>query len=76
MDVDGVMLQIACDDHAEIAGDTPEIMHPEPLLHQILNLPNQDFVRNDKEIIDVQNNCGKNYALIPIMEHKQSSVDT
>jgi len=77
MDVDRVMLPIAFDVHAEIEGDTPEIMHPEPLLHLILDLPNQALVSNDKEIIDVQNDCGDDYAVILfVMEHEQSSVDT
>ena len=75
MDVDRVMLPIAFDVHAEIEGDTPEIMHPESLLHLILDLPNQALVSNDKEIIDVQNDCG-NDVLFLIMEHEQSSVDT
>ena len=76
MDVDRVMLPIAFDVHAEIEGDTPEIMHPEPLLHLVLDLPNQALVSNDKEIIDGQNNYGDDYALMLIlMEHEQSSVD-
>jgi len=69
MDVDRVMLPIAFDFHAEIEGDTPEIMHPEPLLHLIVDLPNQALVSNDKEIIDVQNDCGNN-VLSLIMEHE------
>jgi len=40
MDVDRVMLPIAFDHHAKIEGDTPVIMHPESLLHPIVNLPN------------------------------------
>jgi hypothetical protein len=75
MDVDRVMLPIAFDVHAEIEGDTPEIMYPEPLLHLILDLPNQAIVSNDKEIIDVQNDRS-NYVSILIMEHEQSSVHT
>jgi hypothetical protein len=47
------MLPIAFEVHAEIAGDTPTIMHPEPLLHLILDLPNQTLVSNDKEIIHI-----------------------
>jgi len=74
MDVDGVMLAIAFDVHAEIAGDIPEIMHPEPLLHHIHYLHNQALVSNDKEVIDVQNDCGNDCALI--LKHEQSSVDT
>ena len=76
MDVDRVMLPIAFDVHAEIEGDTPEIMHPEPLLHLVLDLPNQALIRNDKEIIDVQNDRGNDYVLILIIEHEQSSVET
>jgi hypothetical protein len=57
-------------------GDTPDIMHPEPLLHLILDLPNQTLVSNDKEIIDVQNDSSNDYVLIHIMKHEQSSVDT
>jgi hypothetical protein len=74
MDVDHVMLMIAFDVHAEIKGDTPTILHLEPLLHLILNLHNQALVGNDKEIIDLQydysNNCGW------ILKHEQSSGDT
>jgi hypothetical protein len=53
MYVDRVMRPIAFDVHAEIAGDTPEIMHPEPLLHLFLDLPNQGHVSNDEEIVDI-----------------------
>jgi len=76
MDANRVMLPIAFDIHAEIEGDTPEIMHPETVLHLILDLPNQALVSNDEEIIDVQNDCSNDYALIHIVEHEQSSVDT
>jgi len=76
MDVERVNLPIAFDVHAEIEGDTPEIMDPEPLLHLVLDLPNQALVSNDKEIIDVQNNCGDDYAVILlVMELEHSSVD-
>jgi len=76
MDVDRVMLPIAFHVHAEIEGDTPEIMHPEPLLHLFLDLTNQALVSNDKEIIDVQNDCRDDCAVILlVMEHEQSSVD-
>jgi len=64
MDVDCVMLPIAFDVHAEIEGDTPEIMHPEPPLHLALDLPNQALVSNDEEIIDIQNDCGNDYVVI------------
>jgi hypothetical protein len=74
MDVERVMLPIPFDVHAKLEADTPEIIHPEPLLHLILGLPYQALVSNDKEIIDVQNYCG-DYVFILIMEHEQSSVD-
>jgi hypothetical protein len=64
VDVDRTILQIAFDVHAEIEEDTPEIMHPEPLLHLVLDLPNQALISNDEEIIDVQNDCGIDYAVI------------
>jgi hypothetical protein len=76
MDVDCVMLPIAFDVDAEIERDTPTIMPQEPFVHLVLDLPNQAFVSNDKEIIDVQNDCGNDYVLILIMGHEQSSVDT
>jgi len=76
MDVDHVMLPITFDVHADIEGDTPEIMHPEPLLHLILDLPIQAHGSNDKEIIHVQKGCGNGYVMIYIMEHEQSSSDT
>jgi len=58
------MLPIVSDVHAEIAGYTPEIMHPEPLLHLVPDLPNQALVSNDEEMIDIQNDCSYDYALI------------
>jgi len=64
MDVDCVMLPIVFDVHAKIEGDTPEIMHPEPLLYLVLDLPHQALVSNDEDIIDIQNNCGNDYAVI------------
>jgi len=71
-----VMLPIAFDVHAEMEGDTPEIMHPEPLLHQIFDLPNQALVNNDKEIIDVQNDWGNIYSVIfLVIENELSSVN-
>jgi len=76
MDVNHVKLPIEFDIHAEIEGITPMIMHPEPLLHMILYLPNEALVGNDEEIIDVQNNCRNDYALILIVEYKQSSINT
>jgi len=74
MVVDRVMLPIAFDVYAEIGGDTPEIMHPEPLLLLMLDLPNEALISNDKEIINVQNDCGDDYALI--MKHAKSSLNT
>jgi len=73
MDVDSVMLPIAFDVQATIEVDTPEDMHPERCLHLILDLPNQALVSSVEEIINIQNNCGDNCALI--LKHKQSSVD-
>jgi len=71
MDVDRVILPILFNDRAEIEWDTPEIMHPEPLLYLILDLPNQVLIINDKEIIDVQNDSSDYHAVIlPVMEHK------
>jgi hypothetical protein len=76
MDVDSVMLLIGFDVHAEIEGDTSEIIHPEPLLYLVLDLPHHALVSNDKAIIDVQNDHRNDYVLILNMEHEQSSVDT
>jgi hypothetical protein len=75
VDVDFVVLPIATDVHAEIEEDTPEIMHTEALLHLILDRPNQTLVRNDQEIIDIQNDRS-NYVFIHMMEYKQFSIDT
>ena len=76
MDVDRVMLPIAFDVHAEIEEDTSKIMHLEPLLYLVLNLPNQAHVSNDEEIIDLQNDYGDDYAVILlVMEDKQSSIN-
>jgi hypothetical protein len=75
LDVDRIMLPSVFDVHAEIEGNTPEIMHPEPLLHLVLDLPNQAQVINDKKVIEVQNTRGNHYVLILIIEHEQSSVD-
>jgi hypothetical protein len=41
-----VKLPIAFNVHAKIEGDTPKIMHPEPLLHLIVDLANQAVVSN------------------------------
>jgi hypothetical protein len=76
MDVDLVMLPIGCNVPAMLEGDTPEIIHPEPYLPPIFELPNQALVSNDKEITYVQINCGNDCALMVIREHKQSSMDT
>jgi len=75
MDVDRVMLLIPFDVHSEIDGDTPEIMHLEPLLHLVLDLPNQALVSNDEPIIDILKDCGNDLALILIIELEQSSID-
>jgi len=75
MDVDRVMLPIAFDVDAEIEGDTPEIMHPEPLLYLVLDLSNEVLVSNDKEVINIQNHRSNDYVLILIMKDEQSSVN-
>jgi hypothetical protein len=64
MDVDRLMLPTVFDVHADIAGDTPDIIHPKPLLHLILDQANQALVSNDKEIINVQNGYSDKYAVI------------
>jgi hypothetical protein len=64
------MLLVAFDVHAEIEADTPEIMHPEPLLHLVLDLSNQALISNDEVIIDIQNDSGNDYGLMLSMEHK------
>jgi len=73
MDVDCAMLLIAFDGHAKLEGDTPDMMNPKPHLHLFRDLPNHAFVSNEMEIIDIQNNCGDNCALI--LNHEQSSVN-
>jgi len=75
MDGDRVMLLIEFGVLGVIEGDTPEIMHPEPFLHWILDLHNQALVSNDTEIFDLQNDGGNYHALIIINEHSQSSVN-
>jgi hypothetical protein len=74
-DVDLVSHPIALNLYAKIEGDTPKMMYPEHLLHLILVLPYQALVRNDWEIIDIQNDHSDDYALNIIMKHKQSSVN-
>ena len=64
MDVNCVLLPIAFHVHAEIKGDTPKIMHPEPLLHVILDWPNEALARNNEEIIDRPNDWSNDYAMI------------
>jgi hypothetical protein len=63
MGVHRVMLLNAFDAPAEIEADTPEIMHSEPLLNLVLDLPNQALFSNHQEIIDVQNARGKRSLL-------------
>jgi len=75
MNVDRMMHLIVFDVQDVIDGDTPKILHPEPLLHLILDLPNQALVSNGKEIIDIQHLCWNNFALTLIMEYELSSVD-
>lgn len=74
MDVDHMMHLIEFDGHAEINGDTAEIMHPEPLSHVIHNLHKQARISIDDEIINVQNDCGNGNALIGIVVQEQSFV--
>jgi hypothetical protein len=50
-------------------------MHLEALLLLALDLPNQAFISNIKEIIDLPNDCGNDYSLILIVEHEQSTLD-
>jgi hypothetical protein len=51
-------------------------MHPEPLLHVVIDQPNQAQVSNDKEIIDLRNDCDDDYFMIHlVMEQEQSSFD-
>ena len=64
MDVDRVMVPIAFDVHAEIEGNSAEIMHPEPLLHSVLDLLSEALVSNDAEIMELQNDRGNDYAVI------------
>jgi len=75
MDIDCVMHPISFHVHAEIQGDTPETTHPEPLLHLVLDVPNQALVSDDDEIINIQNICCNDYALILIVKYDQSSID-
>jgi hypothetical protein len=62
MSVDRVMLPMTFHVHAEIDGETPEVMHPEPLLHLSLDLPDQALFRNAEEIIDVPNDHDNDYV--------------
>jgi hypothetical protein len=75
MDLDCVTLLIAFDVPPEAEGDTPKIIHLEALLLLALELPNQAFISNIKEIIDLPNDCSNDYSLILIVEHKQSTID-
>ena len=63
-----MMLTIAFNLDARIAGATHKITHPEPLLCLILDLPRRALIHNDEEFIDVQNNEGNDCALIRIMQ--------
>jgi len=65
------MLPIALDVHALIDGNTPETMHPDPFLYLIVDLPSQIPISNDVDILDLQNDCGNDYAMILIvLAHK------
>jgi hypothetical protein len=71
------MLPVAFNIHTEIEGDTSEIIPPEPLHHRVRDLPHQALVRNDEEIMDVQNDSGDDYTVILfVMELEQSAIDT
>jgi hypothetical protein len=69
MDINCEMRQISFDVHVEIAGGTPEIIHLEPIHHRVFDLCNQAIDTNDQEIIQVQNECGNDYAMVLIMQH-------
>jgi hypothetical protein len=75
MDLDCVRLLIAFHVPPEVEGDTPEIIHLEALLLLALDLPNQAFISNIKEIIDLPNDCGNDYSLILIVEYEQSTIN-
>jgi hypothetical protein len=64
MDVNRVILPIAFNVHVEIPTDIPNIMHPQPLLHLVLGLPNLALNSNHMEIIDVQSDCGNDYVVV------------
>jgi len=71
-----MMLLTAFNNYSGIDGDTPETMHPEPLLYMIVDWPIQFLVTNDKDIIKVQNYCSNHYSVIVVvMEHAQYSID-
>jgi len=76
MDVDCVVLPIAFIVYADIEGDTPKSMHPEPPLHLVLDLPSHALVSNVEKIIDVQCDCSNDQGWSLTMQHTQSSVDT
>jgi hypothetical protein len=70
------MLPLAFNVHGEMAGDTPKIMHPEPLPHLLIDLPTPALVSNDEETIDIQNGYGGDNVLIWIMDNERKSVNT
>jgi len=77
MDVDCVMLPSEFNINAKTEGITHEIMIPEHLLHLILHLPNEADLSNAKEIINIQNDYGDDYAMhLLVMPLKHSSVNT
>jgi hypothetical protein len=60
MYVELVMPPIPFDVRAKIEGDTPDIMHPKPLLHLVLDVPSQALGSNDMEISNAQYDYGDN----------------
>lgn len=76
MDIDHVMFPIVFDVQAEIDADTPKIMHLESLVHLIPDHRNEVLVRNDEQIIDVQNDCPNDHTVIfLVMEQEQFLVN-
>jgi len=76
MAVDHLLLLIEFHVHAEIEGNTPEIMHPEHILHRIIYVCREVIDSVDEEIIDTQHDCGNDCAVIMNMQHDQLSVNT
>lgn len=75
IDVNHVMRLISFEGYAETERGTPDIIHQEPILHWIHDLPNQGCISNDGEIIGIGNDCGNDHPLMLIIEHEHYSVD-